>query len=145
MDTFLWIPALFILLEVTNVLALYFKPGTKLANGVGVFKAWETSKADPEVHAFVRYLVYWVAGTKLIFLGLLTAILLYGAPELQRIALVVLVVAIATFYLRLFPLIRGMDREGQIDPPGYSRILGILIALFILALGSTAYFFPTNL
>ena len=65
---------LFMLLELSNVLALYFAPGSKYANAVGVFTAWEASKRDPEIHDFVRYLVYWVAGAKLIFLLLLAII-----------------------------------------------------------------------
>ena len=39
----------FIVLEATNVIALYFFPGSKYANSVGVFKAWEKSKQDPEI------------------------------------------------------------------------------------------------
>ena len=39
--------ALFMLLELSNVLALYFAPGSKYANAVGVFTAWEASKRDP--------------------------------------------------------------------------------------------------
>jgi len=35
----------FLLLESTNVAALYFFPDSKFANSVGVFKAWEKSKA----------------------------------------------------------------------------------------------------
>jgi len=31
----------FIALETSNVLALYFFPGSKRANAVGVFSAWE--------------------------------------------------------------------------------------------------------
>ena len=58
----------FIALELTNVIALYFAPGSKMANAVGVFKAWEKSKEYPEIHDFVKYLVNWVAGAKLIFL-----------------------------------------------------------------------------
>jgi len=34
----------FILLELSNVVALYFAPGSKYANAVGVFSAWEKSK-----------------------------------------------------------------------------------------------------
>jgi hypothetical protein len=64
----------FILVEASNVLALYFAPGSKYANSVGVFTAWEKSKQYPEIHDFVKYLVYWVAGTKLIFLLLLAII-----------------------------------------------------------------------
>ena len=48
----------FVVLEAANVVALYFFPGSRYANSVGVFKAWEKSKQDPEVHDFVRYLVY---------------------------------------------------------------------------------------
>ena len=67
---------IFMALELTNVVTLYFWPGSRLANGVGVFDAWEKSKADPALHQFVRYLVFWVAGTKLIFIALLLVILL---------------------------------------------------------------------
>jgi len=35
----------FLILEATNVVALYFFPDSKLANSVGVFKAWEKSEA----------------------------------------------------------------------------------------------------
>ena len=49
---------IFIVLESLNVLTLYFNPGSQLGNGIGVFHAWETSKADPDMHQFVRYLVY---------------------------------------------------------------------------------------
>lgn len=55
----------FMVFETLNVIALYFWPGSRLANGVGVFDAWEKSQSDQELHQFVRYLVYWVAGTKL--------------------------------------------------------------------------------
>lgn len=61
----------FILFESSNVLALYFAPGSKYANAVGVFNAWEKPKQDPDIQAFVKYLVNWVAGAKLIFLLLL--------------------------------------------------------------------------
>ena len=74
---------LFGLLELMNVAVLYFMPGSRKANGVGVFAAWERSKADPELHQFVRYLVYWVAGTKLIFLALLAVLLLLGSDQAQ--------------------------------------------------------------
>ncbi len=49
---------LFIILESLNILILYFAPGTQRGNGVGVFNAWERSKADPVMHQFIRYLVY---------------------------------------------------------------------------------------
>ena len=77
----------FILLELMNVLALYFAPGSKFANAVGVFKAWEQSQQYPEIHEFVKYLVNWVAGAKLIFLSLLAIIVFYADVEQQRLSL----------------------------------------------------------
>jgi hypothetical protein len=44
----------FLILEATNVVILYFFPGSKNANGVGAFKSWEKSKSDPEIHNFVK-------------------------------------------------------------------------------------------
>lgn len=122
----------FLILEATNVVTLCFFPGSKYANGVGVFKAWEKSKADPEIHDFIKYLVNWVAGTKLIFI-LLLIVILYAADD-QTLVLsgIALVLSIASFYWRLFPLIRKMDREGQIDPQKYSVALGWMIGVFIL-------------
>jgi hypothetical protein len=122
----------FILLEFSNVLALYFATGSKYANAVGIFSAWEKSKQDPEIHDFVRYLVYWVAGAKLIFLFLLGVIILFGSSDLQRISLVVLGIATLSFYWRLFPLIRKMDQNGQINPKNYSLVIGVMISVFIV-------------
>lgn len=121
----------FIVLEFLNVLALYFAPGTDKANAVGIFTAWEKSKQDPEVHDFVKYLVNWVAGTKLIFILLLIVIIFFADPVTQRMALFALILSIASFYWRLFPLIRKMDGNGQIEPKNYSVVLGIMIAVFM--------------
>ena len=121
----------FLILEISNVIVLYFFPGSKRANGVGVFKAWEKSKLDPEIRHFVRYLVNWVAGAKLIFI-LLLLVLLTTADERQLIWMgAVLVVSIASFFWRLFPLIRQMDRANEIEPANYSLILGWMIFAFI--------------
>jgi hypothetical protein len=121
----------FILLEASNVLALYFAPGSKYANAVGVFTAWEKSKQYPEIHDFVKYLVYWVAGTKLIFLLLLAMIIIYADINTQRMSLIALIAATLSFYWRLFPLIKRMDKNGQIEPKNYSIVLGIMIFVFI--------------
>lgn len=123
----------FMLLETTNVLALYFAPGSRYANAVGVFNAWERSKQDPQVHDLVRYLVYWVAGAKLIFLALLGLIVWIGSAEMQRMALVALALATLSFYWRLFPLIRKQDQQGLISPKNYSLVLAGMIAVFIAA------------
>jgi len=122
----------FILLEATNVVALYFFPGSKYANSVGVFKAWEKSKQDPEIHAFVRYLVYWVAGTKLIFILLLIVILFMADEQALILTGAALVVSIGSFFWRLFPLIRKMERDDQIEPKRYSVVLGWMILAFIM-------------
>ncbi len=122
----------FILLESSNVLALYFAPGSKYANAVGVFTAWEKSKQYPEIHDFIRYLVYWVAGAKLIFLMLLAVVIISTDLDLQRMSLLALAIATASFYWRLFPLIRKMDKAGQINPKNYSIHLGSMILVFVV-------------
>jgi len=121
-------------MEIANVLSLYFKQETKMFNGIGVFKAWEKSKADPEVHDLVKYLVFWVAGTKVIFISLLVVILIIGNPLTQYVAIIALIMSISTFYFKLFPLARKMDRENQLDPKGYSKVLGIMIVCMMIAL-----------
>jgi len=122
----------FVIMEAANVISLYFLPGSKFANGIGVFKAWEKSKQDPEVHDLVKYLVYWVAGTKVISILLLVVILLTAQGKSLIFAGAVMVVSIATFFWRLFPLIRKMDRSNQIEPKNYSATLGWMILGFIL-------------
>ena len=122
----------FLILEATNVVTLYFFPGSKLANGVGVFSAWEKSKSDQEIHNFVKYLVNWVAGTKLIFILLLIVILYVADDQTLILAGIAMAISIASFFWRMFPLIRRMDRDGQINPKNYSVALGWMIAAFIL-------------
>ena len=127
----------FILLEFSNVVALYFFPGSRRANAVGFFSAWEQSKQFPEIHDLMRYLVFWVAGAKLIFLFLLVLIVAFADLNLQRWSLMALALATVSFYWRMFPLARKMDRDGQIKPKNYSLVLGgmilALILLFVLA------------
>ena len=126
----------FLLLEAANVIALYFAPTFPYANAVGVFKAWEKSKADPDVHDFVKYLVNWVAGTKLIFILLLIVIVATGSEQTRILSGVVMVISIASFFWRLYPLIKHMDAKGQIQPEGYSKGLWMMIAGMILAFGA---------
>ena len=80
----------------------------------------------------MRYLVNLVAGTKLIFILLLIVLLVTaGSSQLIWIG-AALVLAISSFFWRLYPLVRRMDREGEIDPRGYSRTLGWMIAAMML-------------
>lgn len=129
----------FILLESGNIAALYFFPDSKLANSVGVFKAWGRSKADPEVHELVKYLVNWVAGTKLIFIFLLGVLVYRGDPDSLIFTGAALVLSISTFFWRLFPQIKGMDERDQLEPKNYSRFLGwMILGILVALLGSIA-------
>jgi hypothetical protein len=119
-------------LELLNVLTLYLAPGSRRGNALGVFRAYERSKGDPEVHALVSYLIDWVAGTKLIFIVLLIGILITGSPATKVFSAIALIFSILTFYSRLYPAITQMDRAGQIEPRGYSRTLAGMIAGFIV-------------
>ena len=129
----------FMLLELSNVLFLYFAPGSKMANAVGVFPAWEQSKRYPEIHDLVQYLVYWVAGAKVIFIFLLGIIVFYGNLDLLRLSLIALGLATCTFFWRLFPLIRNMDRKGQVEPMNYSITLGWMIFGLVLLFAFSAF------
>lgn len=125
---------LFLTLEISNVLVLFFNPTFKKANGIGMFNAWEKSKQYPDIHNFIRYMVYWVAGTKIIFIVLLIVILIFGDKTTKLFSVGVLVISIATFFWKLLPLIRIMDRNKEITPGGYSKTLAVTISIFILAL-----------
>ncbi len=131
---------IFLVMEFLNICTLYFFPGSKYSNALGIFNAWEKSKQDPETHRLVRYLAYWVAGTKLIFVALLLVILITAGPITQWYACVAMVLSIASFYWKLFPLILKMDKDDQVSPKGYSKILGIMIAGMILMFVTAAIF-----
>ena len=73
-----------------------------------------------------------MAGAKLIFLFLLGVIVLFGDAQVQRMSLVALAIATSSFYWRLFPLIRSLDKRGQIEPKNYSTVLGIMIFVFVV-------------
>jgi len=122
---------LFLILETLNITLLYFAPSSTKGNGMGFFKAFEKSKSDPEVHALVRYLVNWVAGTKLIFIALLVVVLITGDDVTKLWSVIVLIPSIAVFYWRMYPAIKKMDAENWLTTKGYSRTLGIMIAVFL--------------
>lgn len=122
---------LFILLELSNVVILYFKTDSKLGNGVAVFNIWQKSKEDDNLHEFIKYLVYWVAGTKLIFIVLLIVILITGSETTKLLSGIALILSIASYYWKLHPIIRELDKKGEITPNGYSKTLGIMIGAFM--------------
>lgn len=121
----------FVILETLNILMLYFVPNTKKGNGVGVFKAYEQSKEHEEFYDLIRYLINWVAGTKLIFIALLIVIVIVGNETTRILSAAVMIPTIATFYWRLYPIMKAIDHRGMIEPKGYSKTLGIMIAGFI--------------
>ncbi len=121
----------FIVLESLNIMMLYFMPGSKMGNGIGVFDAWELSKKEESVHQLVKYLVYWVAGTKLIFIALLLVILITGSETTKLWTSGAMIVSILSFYWRLYPIIKSEDKKGRVHPSGYSKTLNFMIAGFI--------------
>lgn len=124
---------LFIIIETLNVLMLYFIPGSKMGNGVGVFNVWHKLQDDEEQKDFTNYMTSWVAGAKLIFIMLGIAIIIWGTIELQIATAAAMVISIASFFYRLYPIIKKMDDKGQLTPKGYSKTLLGMIAAFILA------------
>ncbi len=121
----------FIILESTNVIAMYFWPETIYANSVGVFKGFEESKQYPEIHQFIRYLVYWVAGCKLIMLILLVVILTTADAQTHMLTGCALVLSIGSYFWRLCPIVCKLDKVGQIVPKGYSMALNFMIGGFM--------------
>lgn len=81
---------LFIIMESANVAILYFWPGSRLGNGVGVFNAFSNPESE-EQRLFASYLVNWVAGVKLIFLFLLAVILVIGTEQVKLWAVVAMI------------------------------------------------------
>jgi hypothetical protein len=140
MDVLTIVILIFLALETSNVFMLYFIPETKKGNAIGVFNAYEKSKADPEVHALVRYLINWVAGTKIIFIALLIVIILTGSAQTIFLSTVALIISILTFFWRLYPMIKLMDKSNQISPKGYSKTLGLMIWGFVFFLSAALIF-----
>ena len=129
---------IFIIMELANVIILYFQPHSQLGNGVGVFNAFH-NKDNQEQQLFVSYLVNWVAGVKLIFIFLLAVILAIGTQQVRLWAVVAMILSIATYFWRLHPIIKKLDFMGCITPKGYSKALDWMITgfmiLFTAALG----------
>jgi hypothetical protein len=128
----------FAFVETLNMLELYFMRDKSVFNGVSIFKGWEKSKTDPEVYEFVQYLINWLAGVKLIVLALVVILVFTASERTLILSAIVLVIAVASFYWRLYPMIRKMDNGGNIQPGGRSRQLGLMVAclefVFIVAI-----------
>ena len=124
----------FLLLEISNAFILFFRPDSRQVHGMGMFPAWEKSKSDPDVHNLMRYLTIWVAGSKLILVALLIVMLVWGNKQLITLAGFALVISMLPFYFGLFPAMKKIDENNQVDPKGFSMRLGFTITILILAL-----------
>jgi hypothetical protein len=123
---------IFAFIELLNILMLYTNPESKHGNSLGFFSAYEQSKENMEVHALVTYLVYWVAGSKLIFIGLLLIIILTGNWLTQALSVIVLLLTTSTFFWKMYPIIRKMDKNNQLTVSGYSKKLVFMIISFLI-------------
>lgn len=124
--------SVFVFIECLNVLMLYFVPGSKKGNGVGVFDAYEESKTDEKTYRFIEYLINWVAGAKLIFIMIGIVVVIFGNYNTQLYTCLALIISILSFYYRLFPEIKKMESKDEITPKGYSKTLNYMILTFII-------------
>jgi len=133
---------LFVVMESANVLILYFAPDSKLGNGVAVFNPWFNAKNEESRELFAKYMVNWVAGTKLIFIVLLLVILFTANETTKLFAVLAMILSIATYFFRLNPIIKRLDNLGEITPKGYSKTLFYMITGFIMmfSLAAVIYF-----
>lgn len=122
----------FVLMETANIIILYGAPDSKLGNGVAVLNPWFHSKKDPALALFAQYMTNWVAGVKLIFIVLLVVILVVGNELTKVFAVGAMILSIATYYVRLHPIIKKLDQLGEITPQGYSKTLFWMITGFMM-------------
>ena len=125
---------IFCVMELGNVLILYFMPDSKLGNGVAVFDAWRDVKENKDLDLFAHYMAYWVAGVKLIFIFLLLVVLITGTETTKIWAVVAMILSIATYFWKLHLIIKKLDNMNKITPKGYSKTLGMMISGFLLFL-----------
>lgn len=123
---------IFIILELFNVVIMYFRPGFPYGNSMTVFKAWHRSADDQNLHLFTTYMVRWVANCKLIFIALLVLISLLGTDALKFWTVIVTMLSVGVYYITLHPIIRRLDERGEIQPKGYSKTLALMIGGFML-------------
>lgn len=123
---------IFVLMEISNVIIMYFKPDFKYGNSMIAFKTWSEMQENEENKLFTKYLVNWVANCKLIFLILLIVILFCASPTIKVYSIISMIISIGIYFISLFPIIRKLDKKGKIYPKGYSITLSIMILGFIL-------------
>ncbi len=123
---------LFIILELANVLIIYFKPDFKYGNAVSVFKHWGNSQSDEKSRLFSKYMANWVANSKAIFVVLLFIILLFADDTTKFWVSIALIPSISLYYVSLHPIMKKLDAMDEIVPKGYSKVLLAMITSFII-------------
>lgn len=93
----------FCIMELGNVLILYFMPDSKLGNGVAVFDNWFDAKQDENESMFAHYMAYWVAGVKLIFIFLLLVILFTGTELTKLYGVVAMILSMTLLTCTITP------------------------------------------
>lgn len=126
-------------IEGLSILELYFMQDRCMFNGVAMFSGWEISKEVPEVHGLVRYLVNWVAGMKLIVVGLLVVLALTAPAQTLLMAGIVLVLTVASFFWRMFPIACKFDKHEFIQPKGRAKTMGMMVAGLELVLVASIF------
>ncbi|MFI3229392.1 MAG: hypothetical protein R3Y23_04440 [Bacillota bacterium] len=122
---------MFAVMELSNVLIMYFKPDFKYGNSMNAFKEWADSKDDEARHLFAKYMVNWVANCKAIFIAILVVIAIVGTETMMLYAVIATVVSIFLYFVSLHPIICKLDKMGKINPKGYSKTLSYMIIGFI--------------
>lgn len=122
----------FVCMELSNVIIMYFKPDFKYGNSMAVFKRWAESQSEDKSRLFVKYLVNWVANCKLIFIVLLIVVLILGDAMLKVYAIAAMILSIAIYFVTLHPIIRKLDKVGELQPVGYSKTLAFMIGGFMI-------------
>ena len=84
-------------MESLNVIILYFKPESKIGNGVAVFDSWKGANKDEALNLFVHYMTYWVAVVKLIFIFLLMVVLLTSNDVTKMFSVIAMILSISTY------------------------------------------------
>ncbi len=123
--------SVFCFIEILNITILYFKPESSIGNGVGVFNKYHELIENPTQKEFVNYLVNWVAGAKLIFIMVGLVVVVFGNYYTQLFTVIALIISILSFYWKLFPAIKKLDKQGEITPKGYYVTLNYMIIAFV--------------
>ena len=123
---------IFVSMELSNIIIMYFKPDFIYGNSMRIFYEYEECKNDINKYLFIKYMTNWVANCKLIFILMLVVIAIVGDLEVMRWAILSTIFSIGVFFITLYPLIKKLDENNKINPKGYSKTLSIMILSFMV-------------